>query len=80
MSTTIVCFEDEIITGSAERDLNLSPGEISALHGVGIGSDHTLCGLAYGEYVPHNRKGKITCGGCIQAITFHKSFKKGKDY
>lgn len=78
--TTLVCFQDEIIKGSAQRDLGLSDDEMEALHGTGVGSDHTLCGLAYGEYVPINRKGKITCGGCISAILYHKSFKKGKDY
>lgn len=78
--TTLVCFKDEIIKDSAQRDLELSDDEIDALHGVGIGSDHTLCGLAYGEYVPKNRKGKITCDGYTSAIMYHKSFKKGKDY
>lgn len=76
----IVCFQDEVLTGSAQRDLEIEDEFMGDLHGVGIGSDHTLCGLAYGEYVSKNRISKITCGGCIQAITFHKSFKKGKDY
>jgi hypothetical protein len=79
MATT-VCFLDEVIPGNAQRDLDLEDDELDALHAQDAGSDHTLCGLAYGEYVPINREGKITCGSCIAKIAYCKSFKKGKDY
>lgn len=75
-----ICFADELIPGSAVRDLGLDAAEISAKHAPQTGSDHTLCGLAYGEYISKYRGGKITCGGCISAITYCKSFRKGIDY
>lgn len=78
--TTIVCFKDELIPGSAQRDLGLSDDEMQDFHAIIPGDDRTLCGLSYGEYIPINRIGKITCGSCISAILYAKSFKKGKDY
>lgn len=75
-----VSFKDAIYPDRVQAQLGLSDDEMKAKHAIIIGDDRTLCGMAYGEYVGEDKISKVTCGSCISAIQYAKSFKKGKDY
>jgi hypothetical protein len=76
----IIKFSNEIIQGSARKEFG-EDFSLDLAHAEANFSDHTLCGIAFGEYVNLEPTfGKITCPDCIGVISYCKSFKKSKDY
>ena len=78
----VINFKNAITTISDnQKDLGLLDYELEYNHHPGIiGDDHTLCGLAWGEYVEQEVEGKVTCPDCIAIIENLKKLKKGVDY